>query len=364
MEAQDFLKWKQCVVIDSIGLILFTVPSIDAIFTTLDQMRVQNGLTPEQILPVWTNFCSPSTAALLDAEQGVAWLWAQVASANPLYWGRVGSRTFCYSSPTALRSAFLTSSYISMVSPERYVSPTAQHANSMARFNPWAGTFYNANNRSNWSLNWCVTRKRTKVAHSDPFAGCLASCGPYFVHPKEDRQHPQSQTVATVVVEIVEHVGLKIDDLAPLLSLYVALVVLFCLGAFHRVYEKIMQDFDSTTSNFNGTFLVKSCHLKKCTDTPIWVVYLAPVRRDPNMLVSNIWTVQVLQVCPANKSKDLFPKLCGTAVLSGESASFSRPGPLNVFFLAQRPYLFQGTLREQAWLWTRGPQRDVGAFAE
>jgi len=31
----------------------------------------------------------------------------------------------------------------------------------------------------------------------------------------------------------------------------------------------------------------------------------------------------------------------------GESASFSRPGPLNVFFLAQRPYLFQGTLREQ-----------------
>ena len=256
MEAQYFLKWKQFVVIDSIGLILFTVPSIDAIFTTLDQMRVQNGLAPEQILPVWTNFCSPSTAALLDAEQGVAWLWAQVASANPLYWGRVGSRTFCYSSPTALRSAFLTSSYISMVSPERYVSPTAQHANSMARFNPWAGTFYNANNRSNWSLNWCVTRKRTKVAHSDPFAGCLASCGPYFVHPKEDRQHPQSQTVATVVVEIVEHVGLKIDDLAPLLSLYVALVVLFCLGAFHRVYEKIMQHFDSTTSNFNGTFLV------------------------------------------------------------------------------------------------------------
>ena len=32
---------------------------------------------------------------------------------------------------------------------------------------------------------------------------------------------------------------------------------------------------------------------------------------------------------------------------SGEKASFSRPGPLSIFFLAQRPYLFQGTLREQ-----------------
>ncbi|CAJ1417049.1 unnamed protein product, partial [Effrenium voratum] len=33
--------------------------------------------------------------------------------------------------------------------------------------------------------------------------------------------------------------------------------------------------------------------------------------------------------------------------LKGEAASFCRPGPLSVFFLAQRPYLFQGTLREQ-----------------
>jgi len=32
---------------------------------------------------------------------------------------------------------------------------------------------------------------------------------------------------------------------------------------------------------------------------------------------------------------------------SGGKAKFSRPGPLNVFFLAQRPYLFDGTLREQ-----------------
>lgn len=32
---------------------------------------------------------------------------------------------------------------------------------------------------------------------------------------------------------------------------------------------------------------------------------------------------------------------------SGRQASFSRPGHLNVFFLAQRPYLFEGTLREQ-----------------
>ncbi|CAE7460506.1 ABCD3 [Symbiodinium natans] len=31
----------------------------------------------------------------------------------------------------------------------------------------------------------------------------------------------------------------------------------------------------------------------------------------------------------------------------GEDASFTRPGPFSVFFLAQRPYLFQGTLREQ-----------------
>eukprot|EP00439_Symbiodinium_sp_Y106_P005467 s2244_g1.t1 len=31
----------------------------------------------------------------------------------------------------------------------------------------------------------------------------------------------------------------------------------------------------------------------------------------------------------------------------GDDASFSRPGPFSVFFLAQRPYLFQGTLREQ-----------------
>eukprot|EP00930_Biecheleria_cincta_P040069 TRINITY_DN27487_c0_g2_i1.p1 TRINITY_DN27487_c0_g2~~TRINITY_DN27487_c0_g2_i1.p1 ORF type:complete len:1502 (-),score=313.01 TRINITY_DN27487_c0_g2_i1:8-4513(-) len=31
----------------------------------------------------------------------------------------------------------------------------------------------------------------------------------------------------------------------------------------------------------------------------------------------------------------------------GGEASFCRPGPRNVFFLAQRPYLFQGTLREQ-----------------
>ncbi|CAE8663641.1 unnamed protein product, partial [Polarella glacialis] len=31
----------------------------------------------------------------------------------------------------------------------------------------------------------------------------------------------------------------------------------------------------------------------------------------------------------------------------GMQTSFKRPGPLNVFFLAQRPYLFQGTLREQ-----------------
>lgn len=31
----------------------------------------------------------------------------------------------------------------------------------------------------------------------------------------------------------------------------------------------------------------------------------------------------------------------------GEKATFSRPGPLSVFFLAQRSYLFQGTLREQ-----------------
>eukprot|EP00408_Alexandrium_pacificum_P023670 CAMPEP_0171183156 /NCGR_PEP_ID=MMETSP0790-20130122/15135_1 /TAXON_ID=2925 /ORGANISM="Alexandrium catenella, Strain OF101" /LENGTH=244 /DNA_ID=CAMNT_0011648127 /DNA_START=13 /DNA_END=747 /DNA_ORIENTATION=+ len=31
----------------------------------------------------------------------------------------------------------------------------------------------------------------------------------------------------------------------------------------------------------------------------------------------------------------------------GGHASFSRPGPQNVFFLAQRPYLFEGTLREQ-----------------
>ncbi|CAK0870012.1 unnamed protein product, partial [Prorocentrum cordatum] len=32
---------------------------------------------------------------------------------------------------------------------------------------------------------------------------------------------------------------------------------------------------------------------------------------------------------------------------SGTQSSFWRPGPLNVFFLAQRPYLFEGTLREQ-----------------
>ena len=101
-------------------------------------MRAQNGLTPNQILPL-TNFCSPFAIALLDAEQGVAWLWAQVASANPLYWGRVGSRTFCYSSPTDLGSA-----WAGLIiprhwfSPERYVSPTQhaseQSANSIARF--------------------------------------------------------------------------------------------------------------------------------------------------------------------------------------------------------------------------------------
>ncbi|CAK9019022.1 ATP-binding cassette sub-family D member 3 (68 kDa peroxisomal membrane protein) (PMP68) (70 kDa peroxisomal membrane protein) (PMP70), partial [Durusdinium trenchii] len=33
--------------------------------------------------------------------------------------------------------------------------------------------------------------------------------------------------------------------------------------------------------------------------------------------------------------------------VGGERASFCRPGPRSVFFLAQRPYLFQGTLREQ-----------------
>jgi len=32
---------------------------------------------------------------------------------------------------------------------------------------------------------------------------------------------------------------------------------------------------------------------------------------------------------------------------AGQRARFSRPGPMNVFFLAQRPYLFEGTLREQ-----------------
>merc|ERR1712217_146083 len=31
----------------------------------------------------------------------------------------------------------------------------------------------------------------------------------------------------------------------------------------------------------------------------------------------------------------------------GRRSKFSRPGPFNVFFLAQRPYLFEGTLREQ-----------------
>jgi len=32
---------------------------------------------------------------------------------------------------------------------------------------------------------------------------------------------------------------------------------------------------------------------------------------------------------------------------AGQRAKFSRPGPMNVFFLAQRPYLFEGTLRQQ-----------------
>jgi hypothetical protein len=39
---------------------------------------------------------------------------------------------------------------------------------------------------------------------------------------------------------------------------------------------------------------------------------------------------------------------------TGEKATFSRPGPLSVFFLAQRPYLFQGTLREQVGNWLIG----------
>ena len=169
----------------------------------------------------------------------------------------LGRETFCYSSPPALRSAFLTSSYISMVSPERYVSPTAQHANSMARFNPWAGTFLQRKQQVELIAKlMCYeeTHKSCTLRSVRRVLGQFVALISFT--PKEDRQHRQSQTVATVVVEIVEHVGLKIDDLAPLLSLYFALVVLFCLGAFHRVYEKILQHFDSTTSNFNGTFLV------------------------------------------------------------------------------------------------------------
>ena len=118
-----------------------------------------------------------------------------------------------------------------------------------------------------------------------------------------------------------------------------------CLGAFHRVYEKTMQHFDSTTSNFNGTFLVLPfTKVHRHSNMSCISVYLEPVRRDPNMLVSNIWTVQVLQVCPANKSKDLLPKLCGIAVLSGESASFSRPGPVERLFLGAETISLPGDL--------------------
>ena len=96
---------------------------------------------------------------------------------------------------------------------------------------------------------------------------------------------------------------MKIDDLAPLLALNVALVVLFCFGAFHRVHEKIMQHFHQ----LHQPFPVLPSQEVHWHSNMRCISGASPP--EPQICLFHMYALklQVLQVCLANKSKDLFP---------------------------------------------------------